>query len=77
MNNGNKIHIFRERNDIVAVLNLQLDKAVVERGRALSDETNNEEQIEKAVKDSIVTGRVGALKVDPSYLYLESQSRKF
>lgn len=57
---------------MIAVLNLQLDKAAVERGRALDDENNNVEQVEKAVKDSIVTGRVGALKVDPSYLYLDS-----
>lgn len=59
---------------MIAILNLQLDKAVIERGRALSDENENDEQIEKAVKDSIVTGRVGALKVDPNYLYLDSQS---
>lgn len=61
---------------MIAVLNLELDKAVVEKGRALNDEDDNREQVEKAVKDSIVTGRVGALKVDPSYLYLDSQIGK-
>lgn len=70
------IIIFRDHNNMIAVLNLQLDKAIVERGRALNDENDNKDQVEKAVKDSIVTGRIGALKVDPSYLYLDSESGK-
>ncbi|XP_030757105.1 uncharacterized protein LOC115882976 isoform X4 [Sitophilus oryzae] len=66
-----------ESNDIVAIMNVQLDKAVLEKGRALSssDMKNTDEQVHKIVQESVGSGRVGNLKVDPQYLVFEPQSR--
>lgn len=57
-------------------MNLQLDKAMVEKGRALSDPEEHDEQVERIIKDSILTGRVGALKVDKEYFVFEPLSCK-
>lgn len=55
-------------------MSLQLDKAMVEKGRALSNE--EDDQVEKIIRDSLLSGRVGALKVDPQSLVFEPQSSK-
>lgn len=49
---------------------------MVDKGRAL-EEDSPDEKIEKIIKDSVLTGRVGALKVDPKYFAFEPQSRKY
>lgn len=58
-------------------MNLQLDKAMAEKGRSLSDDTDsNDEQVHKLLQESVGSGRVGNLKVDPQYLVFEPQSCK-
>lgn len=68
--------IYRENNNIIAVMNLQLDKAAAEKGRALNSPEDTDEQVHKVVQDSVGSGRIGNLKVDPQYLVFEPQSRK-
>lgn len=58
-------------------MNLQLDKAVVEKGRSLADPDQNDsynKEVYKTIQDSVNSGRVGALKVDPQYFVFEPQS---
>uniref|UniRef100_A0AAR5QG25 Uncharacterized protein n=2 Tax=Dendroctonus ponderosae TaxID=77166 RepID=A0AAR5QG25_DENPD len=55
-------------------MNLQLDKAMAEKGRALSEGEDTNEQVHKAVQESVGSGRIGNLKVDPRYLVFEPQS---
>lgn len=66
----------RENNNIIAVMNLQLDKAAAEKGRALNSPEDTDEQVHKVVQDSVGSGRIGNLKVDPQYLVFEPQSCK-
>lgn len=65
---------FRDNNDVLAVMSLQLDKAAMDKGRSLNEV--EDEEIEKIIKDSLLSGRVGALKVDPASLVFEPQSSK-
>lgn len=58
-------------------MHLQLDRATSEKGRALTDENEHLEQVLKPIKESVESGRVGALKLDPDYLVFEPQSCKF
>lgn len=69
---------YREDNQLVAHLNLQLDKAMAEKGRSLSDDPDShDEQVHKLLQESVGSGRVGNLKVDPAYLVFEPQSRTY
>lgn len=59
-------------------MNLQVDKAMAEKGRSLSEDADsNDEHIHKILQDSVGSGKVGNLKVDPAYLVFEPQSRKY
>lgn len=59
-------------------MNVQVDKATAEKGRSLSDgPESNDEQVHKLLQDSVGSGKVGNLKVDPAYLVFEPQSCKF
>ena len=59
-------------------MNLQLDKAMAEKGRALNTDAEDvDEQVHKVVQESVGTGRIGNLKVDPQYLVFEPQSCKY
>lgn len=58
-------------------MNLQLDKAIAEKGRSLSDGEDTDEQVHKIVQESVGSGRIGNFKVDPQYLVFEPQSRKY
>lgn len=61
-------------------MNLQLDKSVVEKGRSLADPDQSEsynKEVYKTIQDSVNSGRIGALKVDPQYFVFEPQSCKF
>lgn len=59
------------------------DKEMYEKGRSL-DTNNNEpvnkkdegESIEKAIKESLASGKVGALSVDPNFLNFEPLGSK-
>ncbi|XP_066143136.1 uncharacterized protein [Euwallacea fornicatus] len=63
-----------EDNNIVAVMNLQLDKVAAEKGRSLNDLEDTDEQVHKTIQESVGSGRIGNLKVDPRYLVFEPQS---
>lgn len=70
----------RENNNVLALMSLQLDKAVVEKGRSLTDPDQNElhnKEVYKTLQDSVNGGRVGALKIDPQYFVFEPQSCKY
>lgn len=63
-------------------MNVLFDKAAYEKGRSLNNEFEgnnsvtaeglNEQEggaiVERAIKDSLVSGKVGSLTVDPNYL---------
>jgi hypothetical protein len=62
-------------NDLVVTINFQLENTNVEKGRSLTEEADpNDEQIHKILQESVGTGKVGNLKVDPGYLVFEPQS---
>lgn len=69
--------ILSENNDIVATMNLQLDKAAAEKGRSLDNGDDMDEQVHKLLQQSVGSGRVGNLKVDPQYLVFEPQSGEY
>jgi hypothetical protein len=60
-------------------MNVLFDKASYEKGRSLEsgsanklvDEKDEGKVIEKAIKDSLATGKVGSLSVDPNFLDFE------
>jgi hypothetical protein len=61
----------------VVTINFQLENTNVEKGRSLTEEADpNDEQIHKILQESVGTGKVGNLKVDPGYLVFEPQSCK-
>lgn len=65
---------------MIAKMSAFFDKADYEKGRSLKTDIDNEisvkdtnspmngDIIEKAIKDTIANGKVGALNVDPNYL---------
>jgi hypothetical protein len=66
-------------------MNVLFDKAMYEKGRSLDsksdklvDEKDEGKAIEKAIKESLASGKVGSLSVDPNFLDFEplgSESR--
>lgn len=61
-------------------MNLQLDKSVVEKGRSLDDPDQSNiynKEVHRTIQDSVNSGRVGALKVDPQYFVFEPQSCEY
>lgn len=67
------IYFCRDKGSVIAKMNVILDKAKYEKGRALKDE---QKSVKKALEDTVSTGRVGALTVDPDYLVFEPLSCK-
>lgn len=64
----------------MAKMNLVLDKAGLIAGRSLDANTDSAamaaaagSQAERLLQDTLATGRVGALTVDPQYLVFEPQ----
>lgn len=65
-------------------MNVMFDKAAYEKGRSLKTTENNDvmtpeelerldgEVVMKALLDSLASGKVGALSVDPNYLDFEA-----
>lgn len=69
---------------MIARMNVLFDKAMYEKGRSLdtsdnkiTDEKDEGKAIEKVIKDSLATGKVGSLSVDPDYLVFEPLASKF
>ncbi|XP_063905310.1 uncharacterized protein LOC135124283 isoform X2 [Zophobas morio] len=61
-------------NDLVANMNLQVDKATAEKGRSLSDEVDSNREVHEILQESVRSGKVGNLKVDPGSLVFEPLS---
>lgn len=68
----------------MAKMNLVLDKAGLIAGRSLENNADPMamaeaagSQAERLLQDTLATGRVGALTVDPQYLVFEPQLCKF
>lgn len=86
---NNLIHKFyfsvhRNNDDVIAKMNVLFDKAMYEKGRSLDtsnnkivDEKDEGQSIEKVIRDSLATGKVGSLSVDPNYLEFEPLASKF
>lgn len=82
-----KKSLFRQNNDVIARMNVLFDKAVYTEAHASvetaegadsnkvesANEKGDEEgkSIEIAIKESLASGKVGALSVDPNYLEFE------
>ena len=64
---------YRDQDNVVAKMNLELDKAQLERGRSLEDSQTSVEQV---LQETVAAGRVGALTLDPVYLVFEPQQCK-
>lgn len=65
-------------------MNVLFDKATYEKGRSLgtnsntfADETDEGKSIENAIKESLATGKVGSLSVDPNFLDFEPLGSMF
>ena len=57
-------------------MNLQVDKATAEKGRSLSDEVDSNREVHEILQESVRSGKVGNLKVDPGSLVFEPLSCK-
>lgn len=75
----------RDDNTVIAKMNVLFDKAAYEKGRSLrvdndnriGDATDDSESVDgsivkRAIQDSLVSGKVGSLAVDPNYLDFEA-----
>jgi len=76
--------VHRNNDDMIAKMNVLFDKAMYEKGRSLDtsnnkivDEKDEGQSIEKAIRESLATGKVGSLSVDPNFLEFEPLASKF
>lgn len=60
--------IYREQDNVIVSMELELDKGQFERGRSLEASGSS---LERLLQDTVSTGRVGALTLDPNYLVFE------
>lgn len=67
---------FRDNKNIIANMNFQLDKSSIGKGRSFDDDETRDEEVEKVIKDSIVSGSIGRFTVDKNYLNFEPQHCK-
>lgn len=70
---------FRKGHDVVAKMELQLDRSMYDKGRSLSDKMEkptDDSMVENLLETSIKTGKVGALTLDPEFFVFESTSCK-
>lgn len=63
-----------EQNGIIAHMDLILDKNEI-KGRSLKP-IDTSAAAEKALKEALITGKVGALSVDPQYLFIRAPRGK-
>lgn len=73
----------RYDDGMIAKMNVLFDKAMYEKGRSLDgndnkllDERDEGKMIEKAIKESLASGKVGSLTVDPNFLDFEPLGSK-
>lgn len=77
-------HFYRQKDTVIASMNVLFDKAAYEKGRSLKSDVDNDissddesdqkdgKAVKKILKDSLVSGKVGSLSVDPNYLDFEA-----
>lgn len=63
-----------EQNGVIARMDLILDKNEI-KGRSLKP-IDTSTAAEKALKEALITGKVGALNVDPQYLFIRAPRGK-
>lgn len=69
---------------MIAKMNVLFDKAMYEKGRSLDtdnnklvDEKDEGKSIETAIKESLASGKVGSLSVDPNFLEFEPLASEY
>lgn len=78
----------RENNAVIARMNVLFDKDAYENGRRVKNEQSNElreadssmddgKVVEDTIRNSIQSAKLGALTVDPGYLYFRTLERKY
>ena len=65
---------FRENDNVIARMNLELDEAKLDRGRSLED---SHESVVQVLNETVISGKVGALTLDPQYLKVEPIQSKY
>lgn len=71
------LHIFSKEHNLIATMNLQLEKPVADKPQSMEETTSEmDDKVHKILQESVGSGRVGNLKVDPQYLEFEPQSRE-
>lgn len=82
------LFFYRNNDDVIAKMNVLFDKAMYEKGRSLDtsarvnqvesvkEKEEDGKSIEKAIKESLASGKVGSLSVDPNYLEFEPLASK-
>lgn len=85
----NKNNFYREKDTVIATMNVLFDKAAYEKGRSLKPDVGNDimnedgsdmmdgKVVKKILMDSLVSGKVGSLSVDPNYLDFEALECNF
>lgn len=75
-----KIFHFRNKEEVLAKMNVVFDKEKFVKGRSLEaehpDSIEEGDMVKRVIRDSIAAGRVGSLTVDPQYLDFEPISGK-
>jgi len=59
---------------VLAKMNVIVDKAQYEKGRALKEDVS---PVKITLQETVATGKVGNLAVDPAYLVFEPQEREY
>lgn len=78
---------YRNANDVITKMNIIFDKSAYEKGQSINLNQNNDIAndnnpddgmiIQKALLDTLATGKVGDLFVDPNYLDFEALECKY
>jgi hypothetical protein len=64
----------RSDDKVLAKMNVVIDKAQYEKGRALKEDIN---PVEKTLQETVAAGTVGNLAVDPGYLVFTPQECEY
>ena len=64
----------RSDDKVLAKMNVVIDKAQYEKGRALKEDIS---PVKKTLQETVATGKVGNLVVDPGYLVFAPQECKY
>jgi hypothetical protein len=64
----------RSDDKVLAKMNVVVDKAQYEKGRSLKEDIS---PVEKTLQETVATGKVGNLAVDPGYLVFTPQECEY